>query len=645
MQRITGIAGIVSAFLLSLLLGCAPAGPSIVVDPGGVEVGRADDGSQGADAGPSGEAYTLSPVDAEEFSELGAGARAAAEGSAFYYRISPNLSLNSSDSDSSRALAISSDLLGPGTRLLLYGADGEEIATVEWPAVPEELDVARIERVLHVPEETAVAGLILRPSGERELSDVEAPAATLYPSSSFVGVSLRDATFKTGGGASLAVSRGSPVEWRVEFPEVRTANRMGDERSVGGEHRAGRLEIDYAVREDDADGVDGAEDGPAAEDGEDGADGEAGAESSEADTAGSSAPRDRTARIELSDGEQSRGYQARLDPVGGLVALPAPAIGFQPREVRLESEHQAYDISRVQWHVSTARRSPSAGEPELYPIPADLATILSEYPRRAWRRDDFEIFSWSAYPRVLVFDTADYETQSKLFKRLAFFVEKNGFRGELLSDSELSGRHGWNAHNYRPEGLATFYSQAEREDIELTDEEVSLREILLANGIIRGAEDGYEAGEGGILSISQESYPELRELLVSHEAFHGVFYEEPDFRDGIREIWNALSEEERSYWRRLFEYMTYDPADEYLMINEFQAYVLQQPLEAAQGYLRNHLAERLMRARPAQRGEIEGFLTQYPDTFERSAQEATRLLHRHSALDAGEVRLLLPEDD
>jgi hypothetical protein len=303
----------------------------------------------------------------------------------------------------------------------------------------------------------------------------------------------------------------------------------------------------------------------------------------------------------------------------------------------------------VQWHEATARTNPSdpavPGRADINaPIPADLATILSSYPRSAWRRDAFEVFSWSAYPDILVFDTADYATQARLFRRLAFFVEKRGFRGRLLSDEELSGRHGWNAHNYRPQGLADFFTQAESEAVALNAEEELLRELLLANGVIRRAADGYAPGTGGILSISQSSYPLLRELLITHEAYHGVFYEEEAFRDGVTEIWNGLSEAERSYWRGLLSYMTYDPADEYLMINEFQAYLMQQPLDRVRGYLRGVLAPRFANARPARRQEIERFLAEHPDSFVRAARAVEELLSVFSPLAPGDVLLLRPAD-
>ena len=213
-----------------------------------------------------------------------------------------------------------------------------------------------------------------------------------------------------------------------------------------------------------------------------------------------------------------------------------------------------------------------------------------------------------------------------------------------MSDEELAGRHGWNAHNYRPEGLSAFFTQAEAEAMGLNAEEELLREVLLANGVILRDAEGYAPGKGGILSISQSSYPLLRELLITHEAYHGVFYEEEGFRDGVTEIWNGLSEAERSYWRGLLAYMTYDPADEYLMINEFQAYLMQQPTERVRGYLRGVLAPRFAGARPARGQEIERFLAEHPDSFIRAARAVEELLSVYSPLAPGDVLLLRPAD-
>jgi len=61
----------------------------------------------------------------------------------------------------------------------------------------------------------------------------------------------------------------------------------------------------------------------------------------------------------------------------------------------------------------------------LAPIPADPGKILS-YPQASWRDKRYEVFRWDVFPQILIFDTANYDVQDQLFKRLAFFVEKAG---------------------------------------------------------------------------------------------------------------------------------------------------------------------------------------------------------------------------
>ena len=42
--------------------------------------------------------------------------------------------------------------------------------------------------------------------------------------------------------------------------------------------------------------------------------------------------------------------------------------------------------------------------------------------------------------------------QGWMLSRLAFFLGKRGYRGQLLTDARLSGKHDCNAHDYGGEG-------------------------------------------------------------------------------------------------------------------------------------------------------------------------------------------------
>ncbi|MCA1950644.1 MAG: hypothetical protein LDL24_08730 [Treponema sp.] len=230
------------------------------------------------------------------------------------------------------------------------------------------------------------------------------------------------------------------------------------------------------------------------------------------------------------------------------------------------------------------------------PIPADPASIL-DYRQELWRHKDYEVFQWDRFPSILIFDTRSYEVQDRLFKRLAFYVEKAGFRGRLAQDGEIASLHGWNAHDYRSSDLADFFTTAEKTRFPLNREEQDLREILLAHGIIKAGSDGnlrvYTAGEGAIISISRESADYLRRLFMVHEAFHGLFFIDPDFQAFALERWTHLDPVAKKFLVAYFRNRGYDTADAYLMKNELMAYCLQQGVAGAAQYFGKTLPERL----------------------------------------------------
>lgn len=278
------------------------------------------------------------------------------------------------------------------------------------------------------------------------------------------------------------------------------------------------------------------------------------------------------------------------------------------------------------------------------PDPADgLATTsvaaLIELGEESLGSADYVVYRWFEYPELLWFDSRDYRIQADLFRRLAFFVEKDGFRGRLLTDQELVGRTGWNGHNYRAESLAAFFNLAAEQNFPLNRREQELRELLIEAGTLIAAPNGLQPGPGGVLTVSQESPPGLRRLLVIHEAAHGVFYQEDAFRNAMFDHWrNDLAEWEREYWRELFHFISYDPDDEYLMVNEFQAYLLQRPRAEAIWDVGTRWAGRLNiagRARQAlaQPERLRG-------AIERSAQFVDQRLIELTGFQAGALERL-----
>jgi len=274
------------------------------------------------------------------------------------------------------------------------------------------------------------------------------------------------------------------------------------------------------------------------------------------------------------------------------------------------------------------------------PIKADPALIV-EWPLKNWRNSSYEIFSWDNFPSLLIFDFADYTVQDRMLKKLAFFVEKTGFRGRLATDSELEGLHSWNAHDYKAEDLARFFDKAHKENFPLLEEEYELERILLNEKIIREDQGSIVSGSGGIISISRESPDYLRYRFMAHEGFHGLFFIDEDFRNFSRQRWEQLPVTAKRFIVSFFGYQQYDTNDEYLLINEFMAHILQQPVSQAADYFGRQLPQRLestWRASALPKKDIDS--SSWPvlaDAFTKEAEIFSSYVNRRWGLAAGRV--------
>jgi len=263
------------------------------------------------------------------------------------------------------------------------------------------------------------------------------------------------------------------------------------------------------------------------------------------------------------------------------LSLPAGLIA--PNEGPLVLPGDRIDSFRLVY----ARTSPFPA-----PIAADPGMILA-WPIEHWRDRRYEVFRWDRFPSLLIFDTADYAVQDRMLKRLAFFVEKAGFRGRLAPDDEIAELHGWNAHDYRAKDLARFFQSAHEVNFPLLAEERELERILLTAGIIRESGEGIQEGSGGIISISRESEAYLRTLFMAHEGFHGLFFIDEDFHAFSRGRWQQFPAEAKRFIVSFFNFQHYDTANDYLLVNEFMAHVLQQSASQAVHYFGKNLPSRI----------------------------------------------------
>lgn len=297
-------------------------------------------------------------------------------------------------------------------------------------------------------------------------------------------------------------------------------------------------------------------------------------------------------RVEFSDAEgRSAAFEVNPASTPGWLDFTRGSIPFLPRDVKFSGTLRSLQVLRV---------------PVEAPIPADPGQILT-WDQSSWRKPDFELFSWSRFPRVLILDMASYGIQDAFFKRLAFFVEKAGHAGKLESLPALAGQHGYNAHDYRAEDLARFFDAASKDPAGLSAEEGALATILVENGIMKKPASGFAPGDGCILSISRSSSPLLRALLLTHESFHGLFFTIPAFRDATEAAWAALTQDEQAVWLDYLATHSYDTTDHYLVVNEFQSYLMQQERTGVWGFQNATIAR--MRAGTAREARLARRIT------------------------------------
>ena len=239
------------------------------------------------------------------------------------------------------------------------------------------------------------------------------------------------------------------------------------------------------------------------------------------------------------------------------------------------------------------RGTKPAGDEVLEPVRTDPGLILN-YKTSQWRTADYELYEWDRFPQILFFDTRNYEVQDRLFRRLAYFVEKQGYKGRLLTNEELGDMHGYNAHDYSAESMANFFNKATELNFQLNEEELLLKRILIHNGLLESDGLYVKANEGGLVSISRETPGWSRINLLAHEGWHTIFFRDAEFRNYVSAVYYTFDPTSLDFLIDYFKSqpgLGYDVNDEYLMHNEFMAYIMQQRLSEVADYF-VHLANR-----------------------------------------------------
>ena len=283
---------------------------------------------------------------------------------------------------------------------------------------------------------------------------------------------------------------------------------------------------------------------------------------------------DNDVKIEINFG----GEKYFLSNVNGTDKIIIPAGGLKNPFGRVEIINNKDLITSI--FLENVKVSPYKNHP-LKAIQTDPGLILN-YKQSNWRDSNYEIFGWDRFPGIIFFDNANHQIQDRFFARLAFYVEKEGYRGTLVTNDFLYGKHAYNAHDYSSESLTKFFNEAVKQNFTLNEEEYLLRDILIENGLMKKNGQYYQALEGGLVSISRETPEWSRINLLAHESWHTIFFKDEEFRNFVTAVYFTFDEKSRLFLLDFFKSqpsLGYDQTDDYLIHNEFMAYIMQNQLK------------------------------------------------------------------
>lgn len=231
------------------------------------------------------------------------------------------------------------------------------------------------------------------------------------------------------------------------------------------------------------------------------------------------------------------------------------------------------------------------------PQTADYTTILGS------KSDKAMVFDYGGRSLILVIDFPTLAEQGKMFNRIVALIERIGAPRERVLDNEELARFIRSVgkteatlaygNDFLVAELVVFFNLADMGGIQLTAQEVALRQLLADRRLMVYRNGFYQAvtPQAVILSIPQESggspgNPPVstlaRQTILMHEISHAEFYTNPAYANYCRQFWRSvMSAEQRGAIRKFLSRSSYNPDNEEMMINETQAYLLYTPDQRA----------------------------------------------------------------
>ncbi len=226
-----------------------------------------------------------------------------------------------------------------------------------------------------------------------------------------------------------------------------------------------------------------------------------------------------------------------------------------------------------------AAAAPNAPHAPDFPAASEAALLATPTARLSiWRA--------SAAPAVLVLIFPSNHAQGVTLNRIAAFVEKAGQpRKRVLNDAELNtaitDTHDdfdtyYYGHDYRAADLSRFFATAEADHISLRPEERALHDVLAEAGLLAPNTNG------AVISLPPKGAglqdDAGRHAILIHELAHGHYFTDGRYAALVGAFWrNTMTEADRAAFRRFLGSGSYDTANDDLMANEMQAYLVFTP--------------------------------------------------------------------
>jgi hypothetical protein len=227
------------------------------------------------------------------------------------------------------------------------------------------------------------------------------------------------------------------------------------------------------------------------------------------------------------------------------------------------------------------------------PVPGDYQTILKA------KSGAVTVWRLVENPEVLVIDFPTLAQQGHAFNRITQLTEQfaeghkrvltgDEFRKYLESIRRSDSTFAF-GHDVLVSELALFYNLADRDKIELSPEEATLREFLVEQGLLRSWRGINQAlkPDTVLVTVPQtrergDGEPKINELarraILLHELSHGEFYSNPYYAKYCRKFWSeTLTDNQREAFTKFLSKYNYSINQDELLINEMQAYLIFTP--------------------------------------------------------------------